>query len=353
MDISGIGLGNPDGIINPQSLNLADPARVNWLLAQLAGRAGLNEGANVPTSVEFSTDAPQTALLNTPSTFVDSFGYTFESTLQPSGHISALVNGTGSASFQTPRALVLYANRNVDLNTWTSVGQTLNEFIYRGAGIAEKSRVISIPALPITTDVLVTAVVVDNNDDERPMVVEASAGAISVSTTEVGPGPEGDLLNIIVLTLEDVPAGTDEVTIKVKSPEPNGDSLAWVGLNVSYICDDDRDNDTIPNNTEGDGDPDGDLTPNYLDIESDGDQIPDEIEWNSDANGDGLIDDEDRDADGDGTPNFLDLDSDNDGLSDEEEGLADDNENGILDFLEPVDGAAGDENKIYLPIIRR
>jgi hypothetical protein len=143
------------------------------------------------------------------------------------------------------------------------------------------------------------------------------------------------------------------VTITVKSPEPDGDSLAWVGLNVSYMCDDDRDKDTIPNNTEGDGDPDGDLTPNYLDVESDGDQIPDEIEWNSDANGDGLIEALDRDADGDSVPNFLDLDSDNDGLSDEEEGLADANGNGIPDFLEPIDGAAGGDKTIYLPIITK
>jgi hypothetical protein len=68
----------------------------------------------------------------------------------------------------------------------------------------------------------------------------------------------------------------------------------------------DTDGDGIPDDLEGDGDPDGDGTPNYLDDDSDGDGLDDSYEGTADP-------------DFDGTPNFLDLDSDNDGVSDQEE----------------------------------
>ena len=81
------------------------------------------------------------------------------------------------------------------------------------------------------------------------------------------------------------------------------------GIDVSHgdICmigfDDDED--YIPNEEEGDVDPDNDDIPNYLDDDSDGDGLPDIIE--------GL-----DDPDGDGKANYLDLDSDGDGNLDSE-----------------------------------
>jgi carboxypeptidase D len=71
----------------------------------------------------------------------------------------------------------------------------------------------------------------------------------------------------------------------------------------------DDDGDGIPNIVEGNGNPDGDDVPNYLDWDSDGDGIPDAAE--------GVVD-----SDEDATPDYLDLDSDNDGYSDLHELLA-------------------------------
>lgn len=77
---------------------------------------------------------------------------------------------------------------------------------------------------------------------------------------------------------------------------------------VSNADDIDDDNDTIPDTEEYDGlDPignhDGDLIPNYRDLD-----------YGSDNNNDGIIDS--FDFDGDGVPNHFDLDSDNDGIYD-------------------------------------
>jgi hypothetical protein len=354
MEVTGVGMGNQTSVINPQSLTLADPNKVNWLLAQMSGRAFLDNGSGVPDQVTFSTDASQTKVLNTANSFTNDFGYTFETTLQPTTVISVEVDGIGSANYLTPRALVLYSNRTMDsdLDTWTSAGRTTNGHVWQGAGVVSHTEVIDMPALPEPRDLTVTAVYIDNNNDSRPIVIEAEAGGVSASATHLT-ATDGDLLNIVNLTLTDVPTDTDQVTITIHSPKPdNGDSASLVGVNARYVCDNDLDDDTILNNIEGGDDPDGDQLPNYLDVESDGDLILDEVEWNSDANGDGQIDALDRDADQDGIFNFLDLDSDSDGLTDEEEGLADANENGILDFLEAKNpGGEGGAGPIYLPLI--
>jgi hypothetical protein len=238
----------------------------------------------------------------------------------------------------------------MDYNLWTSAGRSTNGFVWHGVDAVSYVEVIDMPALQETGPLTVTAVYIDNNNDSRPVVIEAEAGGVLASATHQTAN-EGDLLNIVVLTLPNVPLGTDQVIITIRSPKSaNGDSASLVGVNARYVCDSDRDDDSIPNNTEGGGDPDGDQLPNYLDPDSDGDGLLDNLEWNSDATGDGQVDALDRDADQDGVFNFLDLNSDNDSWTDEEEGLADANGNGILDFLEKP-GPAGDSGPIYLPII--
>jgi hypothetical protein len=350
MEITGVGLGNQFSIFNPQALTLAQPNNVNWLLAQLAGRAFLDEGSNLPNWVAFSTDAGQVTQLDTANSFTDELGYTFHTTLQPTAIISVEVDGVGAPNYLTPRAMVLYSNRQMDFNTWTSAGRTSNDFVWHDQAI-NHTEVIALPPLPETGDLAVTAVYLDNNNHSRPIVIEATAGGVFSSTTHLA-ATGSDPLNIVNLTLPDVPQGTDQVTITIRSPK--ADQKNWaslIGINARYVCDSDRDDDTILNNLEGGQDLDGDKQPNYLDPDSDGDGLLDSLEWNSDANGDGQVGSLDRDADGDGTPNFLDLDSDNDGLTDAEEGLADANQNGIPDFLEGDQQPA--TTRIYLPIVTK
>jgi hypothetical protein len=73
----------------------------------------------------------------------------------------------------------------------------------------------------------------------------------------------------------------------------------------------DTDGDGIADGAEGNGDFDGDGTPNYLDDDSDGDGTPDSVERGSGPNACAPAN-----SDGDPRPDFLDLDSDNDGLPD-------------------------------------
>jgi hypothetical protein len=139
--------------------------------------------------------------------------------------------------------------------------------------------------------------------------------------------------------------------------DPNGDGDVTDARDtdsdgIPDYLDQDSDNDSIPDQFEGNIDTDGDSTPNYLDLDSDNDGIPDSYEEVScggvmpciatDTDGDGIYDFLDQDSDGDnirdsqecpsysvatgcidsngnGLPDYQDLDSDGDGISDDVE----------------------------------
>jgi hypothetical protein len=118
----------------------------------------------------------------------------------------------------------------------------------------------------------------------------------------------------------------------------------------------DADRDGLSNAVEGNGDPDLDGIPSYLDEDSDNNGIPDRDEGVEDADADGVPDflDPDNDgdgltdalegsgdADGDGIPNLFDLDSDANGLPDAEEGLGDPDGDGVPDFVDADNNGDG------------
>jgi uncharacterized repeat protein (TIGR01451 family) len=225
MDITGVGMGEWRNTINPQTLALADPARVSRLLAQVAGRL------SAPDSVTFFTSAPEAVTLIEPGSST-SHSYTFEQNLQPTGLITAHVTGDGDP--KTPRALVLYAKRAAE-DDWTSVGKTTNGFAWAGGGYYTHTEVLTLPPLTEAADLLITAVVIDNDDDTRLIEVEAAAGGVIETVSEAGP-THGLGLNLVTLTLPRVPTGTNRVEITARSPQKKGDSLVLVGVNVSHLC---------------------------------------------------------------------------------------------------------------------
>jgi len=108
------------------------------------------------------------------------------------------------------------------------------------------------------------------------------------------------------------------------------------GDEIPDTLDPDNDNDGIPDAVEGKTlDTDNDGTPNYLDVDSDDDSIPDFAEA-----GPNVINP--KDTDGDGTQDYLDLDSNNDGTQDIAGDSADSDSDGILDSIEGSIDSDGD-----------
>ena len=91
------------------------------------------------------------------------------------------------------------------------------------------------PIRPADVDVMVA--VVDNDRDMRPFQLTISAGPVSQQVTVNGP-TNGDLLNIVAVTLAGVPTGTSQIVLDLVSPNGNGDSVAMVGATVNYACTD-------------------------------------------------------------------------------------------------------------------
>jgi hypothetical protein len=81
MEITGLGMGDTDTAINPQTVTLTDPGSVDWLLAQVAGRR-TSEVSQLPDSVTFSTSAPEIVTLPTAAS-VTNQAYVFETELPP------------------------------------------------------------------------------------------------------------------------------------------------------------------------------------------------------------------------------------------------------------------------------
>jgi hypothetical protein len=130
----------------------------------------------------------------------------------------------------------------------------------------------------------------------------------------------------------------------------------WIGFAlVVAACgpdtqagDPDTDGDGILDRWEGNGDFDGDGTPNFMDLDSDGDCRPDEVESGITTAGAEPVD-----TDGDGRWDFLDHDSDDDGVADMDEDAdcsgtqngdetsatdADSDNDGVTDLVEDVAG---------------
>jgi hypothetical protein len=229
MEITGIGMGDREHSITPQTLALADPADVNWLLAQVAGNT-LHD-ASLPRSVTFSTTASEYFTTFTP-THGES-GYTFEQQLQPTNQITGTVSGVGDA-YRTPRGLVLYSKRSTP-DLWTSVGRTTYGDVYAASGDYTHVETLTIPSLVHPTDLWVTAVVIDNDDDARPLVLKSTAGNITASEIENGP-THGPGLTIFNFRLPQVPAGTSEIVVTLQSPIDDGDSGSLVGVNTRFLC---------------------------------------------------------------------------------------------------------------------
>jgi uncharacterized repeat protein (TIGR01451 family) len=224
--ITGTGMGDSHHTLSPITLSPGNSTGIQWMVAQMSGRPDGSE--SVPDSVTFATNA-QTLILTEPYT-ITTASYVFQTDLSPSEQITVSVNNPGD--YKTARGLVLYRMQNM-AGRWSSVGTTPNAYVYRSS----YTHMLTLPhPLEQPTNLDVTAVVIDNNDDERPLVLTAVAGhRITTSGAITGP-TEGPLLNIVRLTLSQVPSGTQQISVTLQSPLENGDSLVLVGLDVSYPC---------------------------------------------------------------------------------------------------------------------
>lgn len=197
-----------------------------WSIIEVSGkiRAGRSQ---VPKSVTFTFADGRQVQLDTP-TQQDDVGYRFAVIGQP-GQVRATVRERAGQS--TARALLAYVARPTNAPFSSSGALTLQR-VYQGRG----ALVLNLPApLAAPGDLLVQGAFIDNNPDTRILVLGAEAGGVTASVESLAPNA-GNLLNIEQITLPNVPAGTQTVTVWLESPSQNGDSSVFIGATVSLPC---------------------------------------------------------------------------------------------------------------------
>ena len=139
------------------------------------------------------------------------------------------------------RAFILYPTYQT-AEEYVSVFETFDESIENmvhwntSAGwIPAQQQILELPAPQLATSMEVTVAVVDNDRDNRPFELTISAGGVSQTISINGP-TNGDLLNLVKVTLYNVPAGTNQVVLDLVSPHETGDSVAMVGATANYLC---------------------------------------------------------------------------------------------------------------------
>ena len=218
--------------VNSREITLNEAAQTDWLVAQVAGKFDKGAGqSTVPESVEFVNGSLQSTPLTEPTTNT-LHGYTFEANvtdLLPTPSMTAQVNSAGN----TARGLILYAKQQTPGHYWTSIGYTTHQFVH-------KSTIVESIPLPEqrgeVVDLEITAVIIDNDDYDRIINLRVSSGQGDPLLHSIAESTNGPGLNLVTLTLPQVPPTAKMVEITLESPQKNGDSVILVGVDVSYRC---------------------------------------------------------------------------------------------------------------------
>ena len=235
--ILGVGMGSPKKASLSKKLVVPNSGDLVALYGQLAGK----HVGKIPRFVRFSyPGGGGTVQVNTPTGTAERVGgvYWYGAELQPAASITGRWFLAPKTKGKVPRALILYATYETT-NTYFNTYALFPDGATNTVGPEEpwaQQQTLTIPIDPPldTTDVTVQVALVDNDRDNRAIGVFASVGAIQDGDVSYNP-THGDTLNLITLTLEDVPAGTEEVTLELLS-SVEGDSAAIVGAAVNYAC---------------------------------------------------------------------------------------------------------------------
>jgi hypothetical protein len=234
-------------IVVPNNSNLVG------LYAQYAGK---DNGAT-PVRVRFATSEQRIPDFRgaPPSPAYRQFAvYLYPVELQPARWVSVRVWDAARTRLKTPRALFVYATHTVPEDYFNVVQyneESSKNEVYWGITSGPQNwiptQTMTVPIDPplATTDVNVQVALTENDDDERPIVLTVTAGTATWQTVMYKENIR-DMASVVKLTLEDVPAGTDEVTITLHSPgafDPTygtgptgGDSVAFIGAAANYQC---------------------------------------------------------------------------------------------------------------------
>ncbi len=235
--ILGVGMGSPKKASLSKKLVVPNSTDLVALYGQLAGK----DVGKDPRFVRFTYPGGGGSVqVNTMTGTSQRNGgvYWYGTELAPASSITGRWFLAPKTKGKVPRALILYA-------TYETTGSYFDTYVLYPDGATNTvgpgepwatQQLLTIPIDPplAPADVTVQVALVDNDRDTRAVTVTASVGAIADSDVSTGP-THGDTLNLITLTLDDVPAGTEEVTLELLG-SADGESATIVGAAANYVC---------------------------------------------------------------------------------------------------------------------
>lgn len=238
VQILGTGMGTRDGVThNPAIIPISNPSEVDSIIAQLVIK--VPEESLPPTKVVIST-ATETHQFNNPTTTIVGAGWFYECKLGPAPSVTARVTGTGSATYKSPRAFVVYVFRKNSIGN-VQIGKLMHKSLWWDADDRPKTftETFTIPASLAPRTIRVTFVVTDkDNTTNRNVLLKAKAGDVQQSASIFLPSHGNELL-IHTITLNNVLAQTTSVSATVGSPDGTGDSVYWSGIDIQAPCEGD------------------------------------------------------------------------------------------------------------------
>jgi hypothetical protein len=254
----GRGMGSPTRALRQALVTIPNAGDVTALYGQLAA-----VDVGTMKSVRFDLrNGTVLANLTTPTSpayrqaAVDWWG----AELGPQSHVRGkFFPGLGAA--RAARGLVLWPTYETETsyaNVLATFDNSATNHVYWGAGwVPTQTQTLDIPETQAAgADITVHIALVDNQPDERPVVLTVTPlpGGTPVQVVLLGPNVPGkpktwqNTLNLEEIVLADVPAGVNQVQITLTSPNPfnnqvgtgatGGDSVAMIGAAAGYACGD-------------------------------------------------------------------------------------------------------------------
>ncbi|MEM6429193.1 MAG: hypothetical protein AAF708_08135 [Deinococcota bacterium] len=264
VEVIGVGLGDRFGSRNgdlTETLTIPDPNNVTSLYVQVVLKHG--DAYIAPDDVTVTSDSESKSFtggglsLSLPTdengVALGNVAHMYEAIFAPSSSLTVDIENTGNTNLLTPRAFIVYVVRPAQgVGNPLSVGAIPNFYLYGQQGYVSATQTVNIPIGASARDVDVTFAISElvavrdtaGTPDTRNVELLVEAGGVTNSGVFQFPN-SGDELLLATLTLENVPAGTKDVTATVISqPVPPGgnifdfgDSVYWNGLDVSVIFD--------------------------------------------------------------------------------------------------------------------
>ncbi len=129
-------------------------------------------------------------------------------------------------------SVIAYVYRSGVATASGGSGFYTNAYIYKNL----INYTLSVPATPGNKTLTLTVPITEMDNDSRVAIITATAGTVTSSRT-INTYANGNSLNLVTLTLNNVPGNVTSVNVNINSPNSNGDSfLSGVSINTESCC---------------------------------------------------------------------------------------------------------------------